>query len=105
MKIRYVGAHDAVDLTLPSGAIITATRRGDAIEVPEPLGTSLLEQADNWAPSSRDAKDTAKQLAEDEAARSAAEDAAAAKTAAGTVRMAGLSANAVHTPHDDQKKG
>jgi hypothetical protein len=47
MRIRYIGAHDAVTLPLPSGIEVEVARGGEC-DVPDVLGASLLEQAVNW---------------------------------------------------------
>ena len=46
MKLTYTGPHDEVEI--PSAGVVC--KRGESVEVPEELGASLLEQADNWQP-------------------------------------------------------
>lgn len=45
-RITYTGPHDEVEI--PSAGVVC--KRGESVEVPDELGKSLLEQADNWQP-------------------------------------------------------
>ena len=69
MRLKYVGAHDGVELALPSGAVITAMRDGEPVTVPDDLGARLLEQVANWKPADKPARDAAKAADADESAK------------------------------------
>lgn len=45
MKLKYVGPISPVDV--PAAALLNVAT-GDVVDVPDELGVSLLEQADNW---------------------------------------------------------
>lgn len=47
MRVEYQGAHDGVDVHLPSG-IVRTVMRGDAADFPDDVAESLLEQAGQW---------------------------------------------------------
>lgn len=53
MRITYVGGAPAVDLPLPDGRAVTVAR-GEAVEVADEQGASLLTQPDNWQPATPD---------------------------------------------------
>jgi len=44
VKLTYTGPYDEVEI--PSAGVVC--KRGETVDVPDELGKSLLEQADNW---------------------------------------------------------
>jgi hypothetical protein len=46
-RVVYRGPHDGVVLPLPYGGEVEC-KRGEAVDVPDSLAPSLLEQESNW---------------------------------------------------------
>lgn len=55
MKVRYIGAHDAVEFAIESGNTVTIATcaRGETVDVPEAMGLQLVAQG--WEPGDNDA--------------------------------------------------
>ena len=49
MKLKYVGAIDAVDVRFPSGATFIGAARGDVIEVDDADAEAVADN-ENWSP-------------------------------------------------------
>ena len=53
--IKYVGAHDAVEVP---AANLLEVKNGETVEVDSEIAKSLLEQADNWRPGKKSTNNT-----------------------------------------------
>jgi hypothetical protein len=48
MKVTYQGRYDAVEVVLPEGGNVVATK-GQEVEVPDEVAKNLAEQGDEWS--------------------------------------------------------
>lgn len=66
-RVRYVGPHvEGVVVVMPDGSWSDTIRPGDHLDTTVEHVKSLLEQASNWAPSDKTARQAAKAEKEDE---------------------------------------
>lgn len=52
MKLAYYGPHDAVEVVLPDGSVVTVVRGGNH-DFPPETAKSLVEQGDIWRKSAK----------------------------------------------------
>lgn len=71
MRLKYAGVHAGVHFRLPDGRQLEV-EHGKTVDVPDEVGRSMLEQADNWKPADADARKAHEEITK--AAEQAAND-------------------------------